>query len=647
MLVILKYIFFIRGARFCICWCENPPTEEQSTPPEFLGNIHKMHATVVPGKVDIWEFTNKESMDADKSCFVKCSVDSATARDVNHPTGDIGKGKAAMSEKAIAAPVDQLYLFLELTSTIKLRDKGNGREAIDRIIKKRYMKSARDLQQLDKASGSSWFNKSSTESTARSNKPKRMGVSRSRSRSRGFEDSDDGDEGEPVLSTDPKRARSAWFGRSENANRSESPGKSKRELGRSKSKRGSAFSDEEKDDSSNLDTTDPRKARAVFFGKSDTKGVNNGKASREKSMKMNDSIAKRNTEADAAAVKAMEDAALLKALIESADQTDDADLPTVEMCSGWVMIPLASTLKTAAGSSTKLTLKLTGGTPFTLMDIKNSDIPNRSGMWAAMKRALGIPIASELQLLLSPLTKPRGPEGPLQEKLLTHLSPNVIVPTNGVIAVALCRTLLIANQIERYQGRARNILPQTGGALLRADPVFSALPRILSDPAACRVFFLLWSIDGTKEISTRPNESSGCSIEPINVRAVDSFNNVVLRLWRAFSAPDAQPDRLVDEETVDSVYRRELRIRELAGIPLPTPFQGTLKPSTSSSQLSETQKGSTLIGALKDDGKPPVSTQNTAGRIAAPVAAPVDVELTRSHTPFSTRELLVGDGALL
>lgn len=161
------------------------------------------------------------------------------------------------------------------------------------------------------------------------------------------------------------------------------------------------------------------------------------------------------------------------------------------------------------------------------------------------------------------------------------------------------------------------------------------------------VFFLLWSIDGAKEISTKPNESSGCSIESINVRAVDSFNNIVLRLWRAFSAPDAQPDRLVDEETVDSVYRRELRIRELAGIPLPTSVQGTFKSSTSASQLSDAQKGGTLISALKDDGKSQVPIQNVPAKFVAPVSAPVDVELTRSHTPFSTRELLVGDGALL
>ena len=52
-----------------------------------------------------------------------------------------------------------------------------------------------------------------------------------------------------------------------------------------------------------------------------------------------------------------------------------------------------------------------------------------------------------------------------------------------------------------------------------------------------------------------------------NIRALQVFRSVVLRLWRAFGSPHALPDKLNPFETDDETYRREMRIREMVSIP--------------------------------------------------------------------------------
>jgi hypothetical protein len=63
---------------------------------------------------------------------------------------------------------------------------------------------------------------------------------------------------------------------------------------------------------------------------------------------------------------------------------------------------------------------------------------------------------------------------------------------------------------------------------------------------------------------------------------------VVLRVWRASNSPDAQPDKLCAVESIETLYVREMRIRNMVGLS---------RPGVNSSQtlnLSTTQQGSRL-----------------------------------------------------
>lgn len=63
---------------------------------------------------------------------------------------------------------------------------------------------------------------------------------------------------------------------------------------------------------------------------------------------------------------------------------------------------------------------------------------------------------------------------------------------------------------------------------------------------------------------------------------------MVLRVWRASNSPDAQPDKLCAVESIETLYVREMRIRNMVGLS---------RPGVNSSQtlnLSTTQQGSRL-----------------------------------------------------
>lgn len=73
-----------------------------------------------------------------------------------------------------------------------------------------------------------------------------------------------------------------------------------------------------------------------------------------------------------------------------------------------------------------------------------------------------------------------------------------------------------------------------------------------------------------------------------NQKASDVFKEVVLRVWRASNSPDAQPDKLCAVESIETLYVREMRIRNMVGLS---------RPGVNSSQtlnLSTTQQGSRL-----------------------------------------------------
>lgn len=50
---------------------------------------------------------------------------------------------------------------------------------------------------------------------------------------------------------------------------------------------------------------------------------------------------------------------------------------------------------------------------------------------------------------------------------------------------------------------------------------------------------------------------------------MDVFKEVVLRVWRASNSPDAIPDKLCPDESIEMLYIREMRIRDMLGLPCP------------------------------------------------------------------------------
>jgi hypothetical protein len=217
------------------------------------------------------------------------------------------------------------------------------------------------------------------------------------------------------------------------------------------------------------------------------------------------------------------------------------------------------------------------------------------------------------------------------------------------------------NQLELYQSRPQTIRPQSGGALLGADAVFSSLPRILSDAAASRVLFFIWSKEGPKDLSIRPGEPSGCKIEALNRKAVESFKSIVLRVWYAFNSPYALPDRFAGDETPEAVYQRELVIRSLAGIPILASAElakaASLTASESSATLTQTAVQATLASSVGGTlSRPPSNSTLPAAPVSKDptmrqeelkrIEAAIDFE-SRGHTPFNTRELIYGGSTFL
>ena len=102
-----------RSVRYMICKTDKPPsTEEPGNPPQFIGNVTKLHATVHPSRPDTWQFSNKEEMDPDKSCYVRCTA------------SEYQKGDNSSNSKA--ASLDELYLFVELITTLRVPQSAAG-----------------------------------------------------------------------------------------------------------------------------------------------------------------------------------------------------------------------------------------------------------------------------------------------------------------------------------------------------------------------------------------------------------------------------------------------------------------------------------------------------------------------------------------
>jgi hypothetical protein len=72
----------------------------------------------------------------------------------------------------------------------------------------------------------------------------------------------------------------------------------------------------------------------------------------------------------------------------------------VEMCTGWVLIPISATLRSG---NKRIKLPMMGGTPFTTVSISESDIALRPGAWAAIQRGFGYKVQSILDVCITPI----------------------------------------------------------------------------------------------------------------------------------------------------------------------------------------------------------------------------------------------------
>lgn len=252
---------------------------------------------------------------------------------------------------------------------------------------------------------------------------------------------------------------------------------------------------------------------------------------------------------------------------EAEDLENDPDLEdfkkyvNVEMSAGWIMIPIRDTLqKTKPGKGTKLTLDMNGGTPFSLVGIQRSDVPNRKGLLEAIKRVVGMKINSKLQLLIAPIAAPVAKKNqPIPVSNTAILPRDIILPTKTVDVITTYRQI-IASETHLPTRNSKAV------ALPYGNAIFSSFPRILNDPAAQRVLLLLWSLKAPPIIKKSPPVVSATNPHYVAPERLDVFNDVVLKVWHAMSCYNDKRSRLEVDESLDSIYARELHLRNLVGI---------------------------------------------------------------------------------
>ena len=145
-------------------------------------------------------------------------------------------------------------------------------------------------------------------------------------------------------------------------------------------------------------------------------------------------------------------------------------------------------------------------------------------------------------------------------------------------------------------------------------------------------------------------------------------------MWRASNSPDAQPDKLCPIESIETMYMRELRIRDMVGLPRPggvnssqtlnlSTTQAESQPSlglrssvnvssstslsgifgrTSTRNLAIENNENVLSGTTNiPNGNAVLTKNNSASRLDQ---IPLGEQL---HTPFNARELLWNGQSIL
>lgn len=332
------------------------------------------------------------------------------------------------------------------------------------------------------------------------------------------------------------------------------------------------------------------------------------------------------------------------------------DATTVEFACGWIMIPIMDILQPGMRSK-KVVLDMCGGTPFSVVpvDIEIADIPQRPGLFNAMKRFVGIKVQSKLEINLNTVYVGRNSVTlDKDSRLARRLPNNIILPNKGLSVVSIFRHLVAQEQLKIHlSAHIDQILPQNGN-LRTASPIFSSFPRILSDPVSSRVLFIMWSKSCPKDIIQKENTTNksvdvnsnnngnsvvnsvgaifkdDISITPVTLQI---FNDIVLKLWCAVSASSVQIPRIVQYESMKSSYRREMRLRKIVGLPISV-IRESGGGVSSMSKKSMDANGSTTTGSKL--------RTSTKGSLNQELQSETNNEFY-SYKPFNVKELLWGN----
>jgi hypothetical protein len=528
-----------------LCTADESEYAGQWLPPNFRGNVSKLHGKVIDRKMDKWYFSNEDSTDPDKACYVRCTVSDEDHRSNN--------------ERLVYG--HNLFLFMELVSTV-------------RVDQSDYQTLSNQMK-LSRAEREKEIEKHLEAKRRREEEEKKLMMGK-----KGHIDGD-------IKFSQEKIKRPPKRGEMMNRKKNQSP------VGRKE--------EEEEEEGAKKGAKDEDKKPPVTDEKS--------------------------PKDDGGGVEQEEDD----------DGWADEDYITVEMSAGWVMIPIAQTIASLGNKkSTKVVLDMSGGTPFSVVGIQRSDVPPRKGILEALKRIVGLKIPSKLEFLI---TIP-----PFQNSdLLQPIPPNVILPMTGISLIGVYRHYHVQSyRQQQIQAQYDHILPQTG-TLPTGDPIFSSFPKILNDPAACRVLLLLWCKEIPQSTSLLQmklsitssadllSSTAGLTLQyqiPENI--LEIFRKIILKLWRAMSCPNTSCPRTVLVESVKSIYRRELTLRSLVGLPTHS------EVLASTAHLRESKTTTSKTGGDKKPGE---------GSLAAVLSTMSVDDLSRehvAHTPFNVRELLWG-----
>lgn len=381
-----------------------------------------------------------------------------------------------------------------------------------------------------------------------------------------------------------------------------------------------------------------------------------------------------------------------KSVISPTDKMGSHPEVTVEMCSGWAMIPIQS-IMSLSSKSKLMKIPMSGGTPFLSVKITNKDLKIRPGIYNKLKRWMGVEVKSVLEILFTPLSgellhkiipqslKLSPTDGDVSspaakssvttvgnsnvdvqstmqhtlsgqpsmsgytndlvnvainepiQSISYYLPPNIVLPNKGSSIVAIYR-LQLMNALKLCHDGPERVLPQSSLSAPIADVVLSSFPQFLADAAASRVLLFLWSKEAPFEIMKK-SISAITTSEISNPKVLEVFRSVTHRLYRAYHCVDAQPDKLNPIENIEQIYSREQRIKNYASIMVAAATNSNVPGVISAEQPRASFTSSPHSATLS-------ATSNLAGvtshsRSAGTANSALTVPMV--HTPFNTKEL--------